>query len=264
MNFSQIFQLKVGSTCERPQALCSDVEARYHFALPLVKGKKTLDIGCAFGVGSHYLATRGAKKVLGIDSSLPTIKQARRTFSLPNLEFKLMDATKIKLRPDSFNTAIAFELIGHLPPNSHEEFIKGVKKVLQKDSVFLLSTPNKLFTSPGRKKPLNPYHLKEFEPAELKKFLSYYFPKVKVKGLRCTDKDYLKKREQLRKSWRWQISAFAVRFKFLSELSTILPRDFRLKISDQHDLPVLDSTGFEISDQLKKAENLIVICKTSN
>lgn len=261
MNFFQFFQWQKGNTCERPQSLTGDVEARYHFALPFVKDKSVLDIGSGFGVGSHYLALNKARRVLGIDCFKPAVEKSREKFSLSNLDFKYMDAVRISLPKETLNVVIAFEIIEHLPVEKHQFFLKAVQKVLKKEGVFLISTPNRFFTSPGAKKPRNSYHLKEFEPEELVNLLKQYFSSVSLKGLRCINKKYLKQRKELTKSLRYRLSAWAVRYKLLSDLSTIFSRDLKLKISCQDKLPTLGMSDFIIDENIKKAENLIAICR---
>jgi len=46
-------------------------------------------------------------------------------------------------------------------------FIKELSRVLKFDGLLVLSTPNKLYSSPFIKMPLNPYHVKEFYLGEL-------------------------------------------------------------------------------------------------
>jgi len=261
MSFFQIFQWRRGDTCERPYSLTGDVEARYYFALPFVRGKSVLDIGSGFGLGSHYLALNGAKKVLGIDISSPAIKESKKRFSLLNLDFKVMDGTQMSLPKKSFEAVIAFEVIEHLPLEKHHFLLRGIREILKKGGVFLISTPNKLFTSPGSDKPRNPYHLKEFEPEELISFLKQYFSRVSLRGLRCGNREYIKQREKLFDSLRYRLSAWAVRYKFLSDFSTIIPRQIKLKISCQNKLISLGREDFIIDENIRQAENLIGICR---
>lgn len=57
-------------------------------------GETILDVGCGTGQLSGTIARRGAK-VIGIDSSMNMIEQARRNH--PQLEFRLADATNFEL-----------------------------------------------------------------------------------------------------------------------------------------------------------------------
>ena len=52
-----------------------------------------------------------------------------------------------------------------------QRFLREVRRTLKPDGVLIISTPNKLITSPGLKRPLHPPHFREFYCDEFYKVL---------------------------------------------------------------------------------------------
>ena len=117
-------------TTERPPTLEGVFLTRYMFASRFAKNKKVLDIGTGLGQGANLLAKKGATEVLGIDYSKIAVNHAKKTYVLPNLEFKVMNALNISSLNKSFDVIVAFEVIEHLPANSHRLFFREMKKTL--------------------------------------------------------------------------------------------------------------------------------------
>jgi len=92
----------------------------------------------------------------------------------------------------------AFEIIEHLEISDAELFLKGVAKVLKDSGVFFLSTPNVMKSSPGRSRPFNPYHVKEYQSNELFRIIKQALSRVSLAGIRCVSSAYLKKGEGAR------------------------------------------------------------------
>lgn len=63
----------------------------YRFAAVLAAGKRVLDAGSGAGYGAAYLATHGARQVLGLDISAEGIAFSQRHFRHPNLTFARRD-----------------------------------------------------------------------------------------------------------------------------------------------------------------------------
>jgi ubiquinone/menaquinone biosynthesis C-methylase UbiE len=68
------------------------------------RGERWLDAGCGAGTYSRYLAERGAQ-VLGLDYSAVTARKARER-ALPGTSFCVGDATRLPVKPASFDGAI--------------------------------------------------------------------------------------------------------------------------------------------------------------
>jgi len=147
--------------------------ARYILSSFFIKGKVVLDVACGSGYGSFYLAEKGAKKVFGIDNSEETIKYAKRTYPHPKVEYSVGDALDLKLPGNSIDVVVSFETIEHVP--DHRRFLGEVKRVLKKDGLLIISTPNKGVFPPG-----NPFHTKEFTFKEFKTTLEEFFKNIEV------------------------------------------------------------------------------------
>ncbi len=147
--------------------------ARYVWARQFVEGQDIMDLGCGYGSGSDYLA-ESARTVLGVDTDSRAIRFAVSHYRHSNLSFKLIqDISEIENL--TFDTVIALELIEHiLEPQA---LTHHVRKLLRSPGRFILSTPNRNFTSKFYRngKPTNPYHIHEFYPDEIQLMLSRDF-----------------------------------------------------------------------------------------
>ncbi len=141
--------------------------ARYESAMPFVDGKVVLDIASGSGYGSKMLS-RKAKKVYGVDINTDAVKYAQENYSADNIEFIQGSGTAIPLKDDSVDAVVTFETLEHI--EEAEQFIKEIKRVLRKDGVLVLSTPNDVEFPEG-----NHFHVHEFEYEELRDILKKYF-----------------------------------------------------------------------------------------
>jgi len=70
------------------------------------------------------------------------------------------DATHLPFRKQAFDSVVSLETLEHI--RDQRAFLDNVKDSLKKSGKLILSTPNKMYTSPFLPKPLNPYHVSEF------------------------------------------------------------------------------------------------------
>jgi len=148
--------------------------ARYLYALPLVKGKSVLDLGCGSGYGTFELA-QSARWALGLDVSLEAIRYARQTYTAGPLNFLAGNACQIPLADSSLDVIVSFEVIEHLA--EQEQLMREICRILKPDGILLISTPNRVFYTEERRE-VNPYHTREFDEEEFKRFLGDFFPVV--------------------------------------------------------------------------------------
>lgn len=154
--------------------------SRYKFASQFVKNKKVLDFGCGSGYGSALLAGAAAH-VTGVDISQEAIDHARDHYQKENNKFFTADVVDAKLlESDSFDVVVSFEVIEHLPDRGR--YLREACRLLKPGGVFIVSTPNKKYSSPGLEKPSNPYHVIEFYLKDFKDLLSEHFGKIEIHG----------------------------------------------------------------------------------
>ena len=156
--------------------------ARYMFAGQFVEGHVVLDAGCGTGYGAAYLASRGARRVFGVDIAAQAIEYSRIHYHRDNVIFSVMDCTSLDFPDETFDVVVSLEVIEHL--GDSQRYLPEMRRVLKRDGVFILSTPNKAVDSPNSIKPLNPFHFKEYTVAELEETLSAHFPAVVLFGQR--------------------------------------------------------------------------------
>lgn len=157
--------------------LYQEALARYEWALKHVKkGVKILDAGCGTGYGSNLLASKG--RVIGIDSNNEAIRFAKKNYK-DKVNFLLSDITKLQFQNEEFDCICLFEVIEHL--TNPRKFLSEMKRVLRKEGLFILSSPNKSIHSPQGKS-LSPYHIKEYTYNDFSYLLNSFFKVVKIQG----------------------------------------------------------------------------------
>jgi|YNPBryantNP2012_1023418.scaffolds.fasta_scaffold14771_2 ubiquinone/menaquinone biosynthesis C-methylase UbiE len=154
--------------------------AKFRFASQYAINKLVLDAGCGAGQGSAYLSRSGARYVVGIDVSSEAIVYARRTFPQNNLTFVVMDALYLGFPDHTFDLVTSIEVIEHL--SEPDRYVAEIRRVLRDRGILVLSTPNKLISSPTPGT-IWPHHVKEFYPDELYTLLTKHFSSVEMWGM---------------------------------------------------------------------------------
>jgi SAM-dependent methyltransferase len=151
--------------------------ARYDFALPHVRGRRTLDVACGSGLGLPILQ-RAASAVVGVDGDAQAVARAR--LALPQMTVECADAAALPFADGTFSAVTTFETIEHL--RDRPAFLREITRVLASDGVCILSTPNAHYTRPVDGKPRNPFHVHEYTPDELGRELAPFFSVVELLG----------------------------------------------------------------------------------
>ena len=164
-----------------PYIMYEEHTSRYVFAGAFVKDKIVLDIACGTGYGAYYLLGKGAKYLVGIDISSGVIDYATRKYAgVRKLCFARADAISLPFPDTCADIIVSFETIEHLEDQAR--FLSECKRLLKSDGLFICSTPNKKISSPYSEKPINPFHVKEFYPAEFSDLLCRQFSSVNLYG----------------------------------------------------------------------------------
>lgn len=144
---------------------------RYQAAQELCSGKIVLDIASGSGYGTKLLAEK-AEKVYGVDVNEGAIKYSQEMFAAENIEYKLGDGENIPLPDNSVDVVVTFETIEHVA--NYKKFMDEIKRVLKKDGLAIISTPNDLEFAEG-----NHFHLHEFQYDELINLIQKSFTNTK-------------------------------------------------------------------------------------
>lgn len=132
---------------------------RYSQTLPLVKDKTILDIACGSGYGTKILSS-SAKKVYGVDVSRDAIEYAKQRYGGKNIDYLVGSGERIPLQDGSVDVVVTYETIEHI--ENYKKFLKELKRVLKKDGIAVISTPNDLEYAEG-----NHHHIHQFKYNEL-------------------------------------------------------------------------------------------------
>ena len=152
---------------------------RYYMAARMVHGA-VLDVGSGAGYGSSVLA-RNAERVVGIDIAPDSALFAATTYPKPNLRHTAGDVRAMPFCTSTFDWAVCFELIEHLQEG--EAVLSEIARVLKPGGQLILSTPNRpIYTEASGI--TNPFHVREFDAAELRELLAPYFEEVVLFGQR--------------------------------------------------------------------------------
>jgi SAM-dependent methyltransferase len=144
--------------------------AAYRYAEPFTRAGLVLDLGCGTGYGTAELAAGGAR-VIGVDRVAPA-PRARGA----RARFVRADLAGLPFAARRFDAVTSFQVIEHLA--DPHAYLAQIARVLAPGGVLLLSTPN-LRQSDGE----NPYHLHEYEAAELEAALAAHFTSVEMLGV---------------------------------------------------------------------------------
>ncbi len=151
---------------------------RYAFALPWCEGREVLDLGCGVGYGTAFLAD-AAQRVVGGDVDEASIAYARGRYARPNVEFLVLDATRLPFDDASFDAVCSFETIEHVA--DPEALVREAARALRPAGALLVSTPRAETTTHA---PENPHHRVEFSRADFERTLRRSFDAVDVYGER--------------------------------------------------------------------------------
>jgi len=250
------------TTLERQDVFEGDNLFLYNFALEYIKKKKVLDVGTGYGFGANYILQNGAKQVLGIDIDKGAITFAKKTFKKKHLDFQIMDATEMILPKKFYDVILVFDVIEHLPSDKHLVFLRKIKEFLVNRGILLISTPNKLISSPNQKTSGNPHHLKEYTPGELKKVIKKFFPETKIFGIKIINEEYNKKVDKLGRKFRYVFFNYFGKFRIARDLISLVPKKIRRKISGEDTLPKREIKDFRLDkNKIDESKNLLTISK---
>ena len=154
---------------QRGQLVHAEHLARYRFAAQFAAGARVLDAASGEGYGAAILAAGGAASVTGVDIDAHVVDAAREKYGL---EFHASDVVDMPFADDSFDVAVSFETIEHVPDAA--KAVAELRRVLRPGGRLVVSTPNSL-----RYRADNEFHAREYTPEEFRELLTPHFPDVR-------------------------------------------------------------------------------------
>lgn len=141
-------------------------EIVYERLLDRCTGKRVLEAGAGEGYGANLIASVAAS-VTGIDYDTSAVEHIRQRY--PAVEMLQANLADLPIGDATVDVVVNFQVIEHLWDQS--QFLAECFRVLDPGGVLLISTPNRITFSPGRDTPLNPFHTRELNAAELTELL---------------------------------------------------------------------------------------------
>lgn len=130
-------------------------------------GRVVLEAGCGEGYGADLLAEVAAH-VIGLDYDAATVAHVRARY--PRVDIRHGNLVDLPLADASVDVVVNFQVIEHLW--DQEKFIAECLRVLRPGGQLLVSTPNRITFTPGSDTPVNPFHTRELNAAELTELLT--------------------------------------------------------------------------------------------
>jgi len=130
-------------------------------------GRDVLEAGCGEGYGADLIADV-ARRVIGLDYDESAVAHVRARY--PRVEMHHGNLAALPLADCAVDVVVNFQVIEHLWDQG--QFVDECLRVLRPGGVLLMSTPNRITFSPGRDTPINPFHTRELNAAELTELLT--------------------------------------------------------------------------------------------
>lgn len=124
---------KIAGKYNRQRKIYQSKPLLLKFLKYIPKNSKVLDLGCGAGIPVSKFLADNSCKVVGIDFSDGMLKLARK--NVTSARFLRMDMTKIKFKENSFNGAVSFYAIIHIPREYHQKIYKNLHKIIKPNGV---------------------------------------------------------------------------------------------------------------------------------
>jgi len=154
--------------------------AVYRWITTRCGGLRVVDMACGEGYGSAVLADHAAE-VTGVDANPDAHEHARLRYSRPGLRFE-------RGLVEDFDEGAPWDAIVFLQTIEHvaepATLLERFATLLGPGGVAYVSTPNRLtLAPPGADRSDNPWHVREYTPAEYRDLMAPLFGSVELLGL---------------------------------------------------------------------------------
>src|SRR5574337_2157775 len=137
-------------------------EVVYQWLAPRCEGCDVLEAGCGEGYGADLIASV-AHRVVALDYDEAAVAHVRARY--PRVQAVQGNLVDLPLPDGSMDIVVNLQVIEHLWDQAG--FVAECARVLRPSGLLVVSTPNRITFSPGRDTPINPFHTRELNAAEL-------------------------------------------------------------------------------------------------
>ena len=142
-----------------------------------------LEVGSGEGYGTDYLSkSEKVREIIGIDVDLDSVKHALEKYGSNKLRFEHYQGDKIPFQDNSFDVIVSFQVIEHIQDDNN--YLLEIHRVLKKNGIYILITPNRVYRLKPGQKPWNRFHVREYDDQSLKSVLADRFENVEILGIR--------------------------------------------------------------------------------
>jgi 2-polyprenyl-3-methyl-5-hydroxy-6-metoxy-1,4-benzoquinol methylase len=168
----------------------------YVAAKDYIQGE-VLEVGCGEGRGVGLLMAQ-AKSFTAVDKIKPLVDSLQQKY--PGGRFISMSIPPLGLLADNaYDVVVSFQVIEHI--DNDLLFLKEIHRVLKPGGVALITTPNRKMSLSR-----NPWHVREYLPAELETLAKRIFRHVEMKGITGNEKVmayYAENKRSVERFTRW-------------------------------------------------------------
>lgn len=141
-------------------------EVAYLHCADICAGQDVLEAGCGEGYGADLIAS-AARRVVAVDYDAATVEHVRSRY--PRVQVLAGNLAAVPLPDAAVDVVVNFQVIEHLW--DQPQFITECLRLLRPGGRLLISTPNRITFTPGSDTPVNPFHTRELNAAELRELL---------------------------------------------------------------------------------------------
>lgn len=239
----------------------------YKFAKENIsKDSFILEVGCGEGYGTKLLS-ENVTKIIGLDVNKNIITHASNKYSSENCIFKVYDGLKIPYEDDTFDAVVSLQVIEHIQDDIN--YVSEVYRVLKKNGMFILTTPNRTYRLRPGQNPLNRFHIREYYPHTLENVLKSKFSDIRIWGVRGNEE--VQRIEMERFKLGLIVSLIPLNLRRLipkpakSVITKILKRIIHRNQKNKNDRNFLNKYNLRdfyiIKDNIRDSLDLLGICK---
>ena len=155
----------------------------YRWFSQYAKDKTVLDFGCGTGYGAFEIS-KVARHVDAVDIAYEAIEYANANYRSLNLRFaqiKPVADSPLPFDSEKYDLIISNQVIEHIRDPS--TYIVEAKRVMRKDGMLVLATPDRTTRLFPHQKPWNRFHVWEYAESEMIALLRQHFDGVRTFGM---------------------------------------------------------------------------------